>query len=91
VDTAIVTMPRGFIRDLAVARSRQQVLAATARWLPEVMDVERASVALPTSDPGSLEIYALNEELITPAGTKLPIEGPRSRRPWCTAVAHSAP
>ena len=43
-DSPDVTLPAGFIHELAAATSRQRVLAATAKWMPRIIEAERASI-----------------------------------------------
>jgi len=74
-DRGSVALPTGFIEALAAATSRRGVLAATATWMPHMIDAERSSIALPI--PGStdsLRIYAMADTVMA-EGTVLPIEG----------------
>ncbi len=71
---ARVSLPSGFIHELAAATSRERVLSATAKWMPHIIEAERSSVALP-SDGLHLQIYAMSGPLIIPQGTQLPING----------------
>ena len=71
---AQVSLPSGFIRELAAATSRECVLAVTAKWMPEIMKADRSSVSLPV-DGVNLQIYALTDGLIRPQGKRLPVNG----------------
>lgn len=52
-----VSLPSGFIRAVGAASDEEQMLKATAEWLPRIIAVERVSVALPISAT-HMEIYA---------------------------------
>ncbi|MEM7095738.1 MAG: GGDEF domain-containing protein [Actinomycetota bacterium] len=69
-----VTLPSHFIDELAAASSREHVLSVAAQWMPEIVPAERSSIALPSEEPGFLQIYALSESLIIPQGTRLPMK-----------------
>lgn len=58
-----VTLPAGFVHDLARADTLTDILRATANWIPAIIDAERCSVALPVAGE-RLQIYALGEKLV---------------------------
>ncbi len=54
---ARVLLPLGFLADLAASDSFDEVLGVTARWLPSIVEADRASIVL--SDDGDLSLIVL--------------------------------
>lgn len=71
---AEVSLPAGFIRTVAEARTRQQVLDATSTWIPHIIEAERSSIAIPLDDT-ALVINAIGGTNAIMGGTILPIVG----------------
>ncbi len=61
--TVGISLPSGFVTDLARAASGQDVLTVTAKWLPEVIDADRTSVSLQT-DADHLQLCAFGGSLV---------------------------
>lgn len=68
-----VGLPTGFLEELSLARSQEDVLVSVARWMSEIVPSERASIALP-HDGFNLQIYALAGATILPQGTMLSMD-----------------
>lgn len=71
-----VNLPAGFIAALSSAKDQQELLAATAEWVPRTIQAGLSSLSLP-NDRTSLKIMKLNEgeSTIIPSGSVYPIVG----------------
>lgn len=67
-----VSLPAGFIRTLAEATTRQEVLDATSIWMPRIINAERSSIATPLNGT-MMEITAIGGRSAILAGAQLPI------------------
>lgn len=68
-----ISLPAGFVSELARADSEQAVLVATARWMPDIIAADRSTVAIP-EDPNRLRIFELDGEALVPE-TTVPLYG----------------
>ena len=73
-DSGHVLFPVGFLKDLAAADSFDGVLGAAARWLLEIVQADRASVALLDPEQAFLKLFALEGNQAIPVDTEVPID-----------------
>ena len=69
-----LSLPSGFVADLARAGSTQEVLAVVARWLPQIVEAERSSVSL-VDDDHHLQLQAFGGSVSLTYSGRIPIEG----------------
>lgn len=65
----------GFVREVTLAESTQQVFDCTARWLRKILPCERAAVALADGSPGSLRLVSMEGIEAIPGEARLPLHG----------------
>ncbi len=73
-DVADVHLPAGFIRAVSAAADQEAVLRATASWMPQIINAERSSVALPLDDD-NLAIRSIGGTVPLSGPTTHPIAG----------------
>ena len=69
-----VAFPIGFINDISLADSITSTLNAVARWLPDIIEADRASIALAKNEQ-QLQLFAIQGNLAIPLGKILPVRG----------------
>lgn len=72
---ASISFPVLLIHQLSAATTMQEALDVTATWLPQLMQSERASIAVFSESRDSVEVLKLTGSSAIPSGTVLPIEG----------------
>jgi len=70
---AYVSFPVEFIDEITSADSVDQLLACVAHWLPEILTVDRGSIALLDPD-GDLRVFAANGNSVIPIARKIPLD-----------------
>lgn len=65
----------GFLADLTVTRSIEEVHRVAADWLPKFVQSDGSSVTRLTEDGQGLEVLPMRSELTISSGTILPIDG----------------
>lgn len=76
-DSAIssISFPVLLIHELSAATTTQAALDVLASWLPELMESDRASIAVFSETRDAVEVLKLTGSSAIPSGTVLPIEG----------------
>ncbi|MEO0989947.1 MAG: sensor domain-containing diguanylate cyclase [Pseudomonadota bacterium] len=69
-----LSVPIGFLIELASSTTQQDIFQAFARWISVVMDTERATVALPDGN-GGLKVLAIQGNEAISTGVSVPIDG----------------
>ncbi len=69
-----VDLPDAFIDELGMSRDLSELLAVAARWVPIIVDSDRASLTLVSEDGQSLELLAIGDRTAIPDGTSFPID-----------------
>lgn len=68
-------VPIGFLDQLSRTTSRQEVFAAYARWTHEILECDRATVAVAEAGDTSLTLMAIEGNQAIATGASLPVDG----------------
>lgn len=71
---ASISFPVQLIHELSAATTTQEALDVLAGWLPQLIDSERASIAVFTETRDFVEVLKLTGSSAIPSGTMLPID-----------------